>query len=48
VAVVSTLSGLFSAVTVGLAALVLKERLYPAAYASIFVMLVGTALIVAG
>jgi drug/metabolite transporter (DMT)-like permease len=48
VAVVSTLSGLFSAVTVGLAALVLKERLYPAAYASIFVMLVGTVLIVAG
>jgi drug/metabolite transporter (DMT)-like permease len=48
VAVVSTLSGLFSAVTVGLAALVLKERLYPAAYVSMVVMLAGVALIVAG
>jgi drug/metabolite transporter (DMT)-like permease len=48
VAVVSTLSGLFSAITVGLAAVVLKERLYPAAYVSIAVMLAGVVLIIAG
>jgi drug/metabolite transporter (DMT)-like permease len=48
VAIVATLTGLFSAVTVGLAAAILKERLRPAAYASIGVMLLGTALIVQG
>jgi drug/metabolite transporter (DMT)-like permease len=48
VAVVSTLSGLFSAVTVGLAAVLLKERLYPVAYVAICVMLAGVVLIIAG
>jgi drug/metabolite transporter (DMT)-like permease len=46
VALVSTLSGSFSGVTVALAALILKERLAPVAYASIGVMLVGVTLIV--
>jgi drug/metabolite transporter (DMT)-like permease len=48
VAIVSTLSGLFSAVTVGLAALILRERLRPAAYLSIGIMLAGVVLIVRG
>jgi drug/metabolite transporter (DMT)-like permease len=48
VAIVSTLSGLFSAVTLGLAALVLKERLAPASYVSIGVMLLGVTLILRG
>jgi drug/metabolite transporter (DMT)-like permease len=48
VAIVATLSGLFSAVTVGLAILVLKERLTPAGYVSIAVMLLGVALIARG
>jgi drug/metabolite transporter (DMT)-like permease len=47
VAIVSTLSGLFSAVTVGLAAWLLRERLRPSGYASIAVMLTGVALIAA-
>lgn len=45
VAVVSTLSGLFSVVTMTLAALVLKERLRPISYVSIGVALVGVVLI---
>jgi drug/metabolite transporter (DMT)-like permease len=48
VAIVTTLSGLFSVVTVGLAALVLKERLAPASYLSIGVMLTGVVLILRG
>lgn len=47
VAIVSTLTGLFSAVTVGLAAWFLHERLRPAGYASLTMMLTGVALIVA-
>lgn len=47
VALVSTLSGSFSAITVGMAALILKERLSPVAYASIAAMLAGVALIIA-
>jgi drug/metabolite transporter (DMT)-like permease len=46
VALVSTLSGSFSAVTVALAALILRERLSRVAYASIGVMLAGVTLIV--
>jgi drug/metabolite transporter (DMT)-like permease len=48
VAIVSTLSGLFSAVTLGLAAVILRERLAPAGYASVGVMLTGVALILRG
>ncbi len=48
VAVISTLSSLFSAVTVGLAALFLRERLRPANYLSIGVMLAGVVLILLG
>lgn len=48
VAIVTTLSGLFSAVTLGLAALVLKERLAAPSYASIGIMLAGVVLILRG
>lgn len=46
VALVSTLSGSFSAVTVVLAGIILKERLRPVGYASIGAMLAGVILIV--
>lgn len=48
VTIVATLSSLFSAVTVGLAALFLGERLRPASYVSIGLVLVGVVLIVRG
>ncbi len=48
VAIVTTLSGLFGAVTLGLAALVLKERLAAPSYASIGIMLAGVVLILRG
>ncbi len=48
VTIVATLSSLFSAVTVGLAALFLGERLTSASYVSIGVVLVGVVLIVRG
>jgi drug/metabolite transporter (DMT)-like permease len=44
VAIVSTLSGLFSAVTVGLATLVLRERLGPTQYAAIGAVFLGVVL----
>jgi drug/metabolite transporter (DMT)-like permease len=48
VAIVATLTGLYAAVTVGLAAFLLGERLRPASYASIGVMMVGVTLILFG
>ncbi len=48
VAIVGTLSGLFSAVTVGIAALVLRERLTRIQFRGILAILVGVVLIAVG
>ena len=48
VSIVATLTGLYAAVTVGLAAFLLGERLRPASYASIGVMMLGVTLILLG
>ena len=48
VAVVGTLSGLFSAVTIGLAAAVLRERLTPVQYAGVASIFLGVAFLAVG
>jgi drug/metabolite transporter (DMT)-like permease len=48
VAIVATLTGLYAAVTVGLAAFLLGERLRPVSYGSIGLMLLGVTLILLG
>lgn len=48
VAIVGTLSGLFSAVTIGIAAVVLHERLTRVQYAAVLAIFLGVALMAAG
>jgi len=48
VAIVTTLTGLYAAVTVGLAAFLLGERLRPSSYGSIGLMMLGVTLILVG